>query len=157
MSRRRPRSPHDGREKARRRALQALYQWHMTQQDVEDIIQQFVEEQDMNTVDVDYFRELLTGTVAQHPENDSSLAEFLDRDLAQIDPTETVILRLATWELKNRLEIPFQVVLDQAVELSRQFGSDQTSGYVNGVLDKCASVWRKAEYESRSRDRIQSD
>lgn len=157
MSKKHNRSAHDGKEKARRRALQAMYQWSMTDQDPEEIYQQFIEEQDMRTVDVDYFHELLTATVAQQSDLDLALGEFADREVQRIDPTELVILRLAAYELKNRLEVPYQVVIDQAIELSTQFGSDQTSSYVNGVLDRCASAWRTVEYEAASTQRIQPD
>ncbi len=150
MSKRSKHDPHDGRKKARRRALQALYQWSMTGQEASDIAQQFSEEQDMRTVDVEYFEELLSGTIRECEPIDALLLGQMDRGIDRVDPTELVILRLAGYELLKRLDVPFQVVLDQAIELARQFGSDQTAGYVNGVLDQCAAEARSVEYQAAS-------
>lgn len=148
MSKQSRHDPHDGRKKARRRALQALYQWSMTDQAASEIAQQFAEEQDMRTVDVAYFEELLSGTIDERERIDELLVGQMDRGIDRVDPTELVILRLAGYELLKRPDVPFQVVLDQAIELARQFGSDQTAGYVNGVLDQCAAQARAIEYQA---------
>jgi N utilization substance protein B len=142
-------SGHDDRRFARRRALQALYQWCMTGQAADDIFRQFVAEQDMSRVDVDYFKMMLSAVVDQHEAIDLRLSENLDRDMSQIDPLEQAVLRLGAYELLHRLELPYRVVLDEAIDLAKNFGSEQSPVYVNGVLDHCAREWRSEEYGSR--------
>ena len=140
---------HDKRRFARRRALQALYQWCMTGQDATDIYQQFIDEQDMSRVDVDYFKTMLLAVIEQHETIDQRLSENLDRDISQIDPLELAVLRLGAYELLHRPELPYRVVLDEAVNLAKNFGSEQSPVYVNGVLDHCARDWRSEEYGTR--------
>jgi N utilization substance protein B len=140
---------HDKRRFARRRALQALYQWCLTGQGALEIFQQFIAEQDMSRVDVDYFKTLLTTVIEQQASIDGKLAENLDRDMSQIDPMEQTVLRLGACELLYHLELPYRVVLNEAVNLAKSFGSEQSPVYVNGVLDHCARDWRSEEYGSR--------
>ncbi len=135
------------RSRARRRALQALYQWALTGHDGEAICRQFKSEQDMRRVDVDYFEDLVSQTLARRAEIEAKLIQHLDRDLERLDPMEASILRLAAYELLYHPEIPFRAVLDEAVGLGSDFGSAQTPGYVNGVLDRCAADWRDDEYQ----------
>lgn len=136
------------RSRARRRALQALYQWAMTGQDATDICRQFCQEQDMRRVDVTYFEELVSQTLAARAAIEEKLKAHLDREIERLDPMEAAILRLASYELLYRLEIPFRAVLDEAVGLGQDFGSEQTAGYINGVLDRCAADWRDIEYSA---------
>ena len=111
------------------------------------ILAQFEEEQDMGIVDRDYFEALLLG-VEQHQETlDEALAEYLDRPMAQVDAIERASLRLAAFELCHRLDVPFKVILNEAVELAHDFGSEGGASYVNGVLDKFAARWREAEWQ----------
>ncbi|MCB1587300.1 MAG: transcription antitermination factor NusB [Xanthomonadales bacterium] len=142
-----PRSPFAPRARARRRALQAIYQWQINDQSMRKILAQFEEEQDMGIVDRDYFEALLLG-VEQHQETlDEALAEYLDRPMAQVDAIERASLRLAAFELCHRLDVPFKVILNEAVELAHDFGSEGGASYVNGVLDKFAARWREAEWQ----------
>ena len=85
------------RSRARRAALQALYQWQMTGQDTGDIIAQFLEEQDFAQVDSDFFRDLVTGVARDHEDIDTRLEPFLDRPTAQVEIIEQVVLRLGAW------------------------------------------------------------
>lgn len=149
MAKARRKSEHDQRRFARRRALQALYQWCMTGQDAIEIYQQFIAEQDMSRVDLDYFKTMLITVVEQHESIDKRLAENLDRDMSQIDPMEQAVLRLGAYELLHRLELPYRVVLDEAINLAKNFGSEQSPVYINGVLDHCAKDWRSEEYGQR--------
>ena len=142
-------SGHDERRFARRRAVQALYQWCMTGQAAEEIYRQFIAEQDMSRVDVGYFKTMLVAVVDQHESIDKRLAENLDRDMSQIDPLELAVLRLGAYELLHCPELPYRVVLDEAVNLAKNFGSEQSPVYINGVLDHCARDWRSEEYGSR--------
>ncbi|NIP18469.1 MAG: transcription antitermination factor NusB [Xanthomonadales bacterium] len=128
--------------RARRRALQALYAWHLNAQDADAIIAQFFDEQDFGNVDVHLFEALVRGVVSDHEKLDDRLSEFLDRPGGQLDVMERVVLHMGAWELINRPETPFQVILDEAVELARRFGSEQGHGFVNGVLDRAAKSWR---------------
>ncbi|MEM9532932.1 MAG: transcription antitermination factor NusB [Pseudomonadota bacterium] len=136
---------HQAATRARRRALQALYQWTLNPSPAAEICQQFGEEQDMSQVDGDLFQALVAGAVAEHQALDEVLGEHSERALDQLDAMELSILRLAGFELKNRVEVPYRVVLNEAVELAQRFGSDQTPGFVNGVLDRCARHWRPHE------------
>ncbi|HEX5512929.1 MAG TPA: transcription antitermination factor NusB [Gammaproteobacteria bacterium] len=126
------------RTRARRRALQALYQWQMAGQDLVDIETQFQQEMDMSAVDIDLFRELLHGVPGRVDELDAQFSPLLDRPAEQLDPIERAILRIGTYELEARLDVPCRVVINEAVELAKQFGADQSHRYINGVLDKVA-------------------
>ena len=133
------------RRRARRRALQALYQWQLTGQDEQDIIAQFLEEQDFSKVDTGLFRTLVKGVVNTHQKLDDDLQPFLDRPSAQLDVIEKVILRIGAFELLYKPEVPYRVVLDEAIDLARRFGAEQGHSFVNAVLDQAARNWRKPE------------
>lgn len=133
------------RSRARRCAMQALYQWQMTGQDVEEIMEQYRTEQDMNNVDVPYFEELLRQVILRAGELDKHLQPVLDRPLREVDPVETAILRMSTYELIGNPDVPFRVVINEAVELAKTFGGVNGHKYVNGILDKLASVLRPQE------------
>lgn len=130
------------RRRARRLALQALYQWHMTQNDLYEIEAQYRAENDMTKVDIDYFRELLYEVPKQIDAITTALVEFLDRDISDLNPIELTALRIGAYELMHRLEIPFKVAINEAVELTKQFGSVEGYKYVNGVLDQVAQKVR---------------
>lgn len=138
-------SGQDPRRRARRRAVQALYQWQVTQQDAGEVIVQFLEEQDMSRVDVDYFKALVRGVAGERALLDETLQAHLDRDIERVDPIERAILRLGAFELLRRLEVPYRVVLDEAVELAHRFGAEHGHTYVNAVLDRAAGHWRAGE------------
>ncbi len=133
------------RSRARHYAVQALYQWQMTGQDVADIDRQFLAEQDAGTFEVPYFKELVHGVPANLHALDEQLSPLLDRTLSSVDPVERAILRLGTYELMRHPEVPFRVAIDEAVELAKIFGAEQGHKYVNGVLDKMAKKVRPLE------------
>lgn len=133
------------RTRARRRAVQALYAWELGGNPMRKVIDDFRSEQDMQIADLEYFEDLLRGVEAHRKELDAGLAPFLDRDIERVDPIERAVLRLAAYELRHRLDVPYRVVLNEAVEVTKRFGSDQGHTYVNGVLDKLAHQWRAAE------------
>jgi N utilization substance protein B len=133
------------RSRARRRAIQALYAWELGGNPMGKVIEDFRHEQDMQIADLGYFEDLLRGVEAHRAELDSGLAPFLDRDIERVDPIERAVLRLSAYELKYRPDVPYRVVLNEAVEASKRFGSDQGHTYVNGVLDKLAHAWRVTE------------
>jgi N utilization substance protein B len=133
------------RSRARRRALQAIYAWQMSGTSVRSVIEQFRHEQDMQVADLEYFEDLVRGVDANRAELDAGLAPFLDRDIEQVDPIERATLRLGAYELNHRPDVPYRVVLNEAVELAKRFGAEHGHTYVNGVLDKLAREWRTAE------------
>ena len=133
------------RSRARRRTAQALYAWQIGGNPMRDVIEEFRHEQDMEIADLDYFEDLLRGVEKHCAELDAGLAPWLDRDMAQVDPIERAILRLAAYELRHRPDVPYRVVLNEAVEVAKRFGAEHGHTYVNGVLDKAAREWRAAE------------
>lgn len=131
-----PRLDHRARSRARRRALQALYQWQVAGQDLAAIEKQFLEEYQMGRVDLEYFSGLLHGVPARVRELDAAIDPFLDRPFSTIDPVEKAILRLGAYEFMERIDVPYRVVLNEAVELAKVFGAEQSHRYINGVLDR---------------------
>ena len=135
-----------GRHKARRFSLQAIYQWQMSGTPVNEITTQFlIEKSDNTTFDRAYFQELLNGVVTHQAGLDELLAPCLSRTLATVDPIERAVLRLATYELVYCLEIPYKVVINEALDLSKTFGTEDGHKFVNGVLDKLAQSVRSVE------------
>jgi N utilization substance protein B len=133
------------RSRARRRALQALYAWQMSGSHMNAVIEQFRHEQDMEVADLEYFEDLLHGVEGHVDELDASLRPHLDREVAQVDPIERAALRLAAYELKFRPDVPYRVILNEAIEVTKRFGADHGHSYVNGVLDKLAGELRTVE------------
>jgi N utilization substance protein B len=136
---------YESRSRARRRALQALYQWQLTGQDAAEILRQFRAVQDLRGVDEEYFEALLRGVIDRHQALDAELQIFLDRPIEQVDPMERATLRIGAFELLHCPELPFRVVLDECVDLAHRFGAEQGHSYVNAVLDKAAQRWRSDE------------
>ena len=139
------------RSRARRRALQAVYAWQLSQSPVEKVIENFRAEQDMDVADLEYFEQLVRG-VAEHAEQiDAVLARYIDRDVAQVDPIERAVLRIAGFELAHRLDVPYRVVINEAIETTKRFGAEHGHTYVNGVLDRAAAEWRALEIQGGRR------
>lgn len=137
------------RSRSRRRALQALYAWQMTNSPISKVIEQFQNEQDMEIADLQYFEDLVRGVAQYHDELDIKLEKYLDRTLVQVDPIERAVLLIAAYELCYRPDVPYRVVINEAIETSKRFGADQGHTYVNGVLDKAAADWRAAEMQQK--------
>ena len=136
------------RRRSRRLAMQALYQWQLTGENVQDIINQFLAEQDVSGADLAYFRELIEKITRSTDELDQSFSEFVDRPMDDIGPVERAILYIASYELLHRMDIPYKVVISEAVALTKKFGADQAHKFVNGVLDRSAKDKRKLEQGS---------
>ncbi|GBE07570.1 hypothetical protein BMS3Bbin11_01838 [bacterium BMS3Bbin11] len=130
---------------ARRAAIQALYQWEMTQQPRLEIEKYFLADDRLKKTDNAYFQELIREIPRLVEDIDSSLLPYIDRDIALIDPIEKAVLRLAAYELIHHAEIPYRVVLNEAIELSRTYGSDNGYRFVNGILDKMGAEVRSIE------------
>ena len=141
------------RSQSRRHALQALYQWQMAGQDLADISNQFLEEQDISKFEIPYFQDLLHGVPTHLSELDALLKPALDRAIESVDPVERAVLRLGAYELNYHLEIPYRVVINEAVELAKIFGAEQGHKFVNGVLDRVAKQVRGAEIKAKTKPR----
>lgn len=137
-----------GRSNARKKAMQALYQWSISGNELKEIEVQFQSEQDMSKVDTDYFHNLLFEVPKNLSDLEQKLAPMMDRKDEELDPVEQAILRISTYELLHRLDVPYQVVINEAVDLALHFGADQSHKFINGVLDKLAKELRKIEIES---------
>ncbi|MCU7943311.1 MAG: transcription antitermination factor NusB [Candidatus Thiodiazotropha sp. (ex Cardiolucina cf. quadrata)] len=133
------------RKQARKHAVQAIYQWQIAGQDIPDIINQFLEEQDLNSFEIPYFQDLMKGVPGHLVELDELLKPTLDRAIESVDPVERAILRLGAYELSHKPEIPYRVVINEAVELAKVFGAEQGHKFVNGVLDQVARKVRAVE------------
>lgn len=134
-----------GREKARRYAMQALYGWLLSNNELKDIEAFCLADRNPKNYDVAYFLRLLHDIPANLNEIDDDLIPYLDRPFNTLDPIELTILRVAGYELKYSFDVPFKVVLHEAVELAKMFGSDDSYKFTNSVLDKMAKQIRSEE------------
>lgn len=152
MKARVPGSPdHAARSRSRRRALQAVYAWQLSRTPVARLLEEFRHEQDMDVADLDYFEDLVTGVIRQVAELDAMLVAYLDRGIDQVDPIERGVLRIAAYELLHRPDVPYRVVINEAIETTKRFGADHGHSFVNGVLDKAAADCRTAEADAARR------
>jgi len=142
----RPEHSSGGRTVARKLALQALYRWQLNSCEWQDLIQEFSSDPDMPRADAEYFQGLICGICASRDELDAALAPLLDRLPKLLDPIEHAVLLIGGYELQHRPEVPFRVVINEAVGLARRFGATDGHKFVNGVLDRAARLWRSQEH-----------
>ena len=133
------------RRRARHYALQALYQWTMTQNSLVDIEAEFRIDNDFTHVDGEYFNVVINGVASSVSELEALFAPRLDRALEDLDPIERNLLRLGTFELRERIDVPYKVVINEAVALAKKFGATDSYRYINGVLDQIARELRAVE------------
>ncbi len=133
------------RSRARRRALQAIYAWQISGGNAESLLAQFAHEQAHEIADLAYFEGLLRGVLDNRRDLDEALAPFVDRAVEEVDAIERAVLRVAAYELRYRQDVPYRVVINEAIETAKRFGSEHGHTYVNGVLDRAALEWRKTE------------
>ncbi|HEU4812631.1 MAG TPA: transcription antitermination factor NusB [Xanthomonadaceae bacterium] len=145
MSRRRDGIDPVARSRARRRALQAIYKWQMSGGTEQQVIAEFAHEQAHEVADLEYFEDLVRGVLHHREDIDTALAAFVDREIAQVDQIERAALRIAAYELRHRPDVPFRVVINEAIDSTKRFGSEHGHTYVNGVLDRAATEWRPDE------------
>ena len=126
------------RRRARECAVQALYSWAVSGNNVEQVELAFVLDQDMEGVDKPYFRKLFRQTVENIEAVDFTIEPYIDRAFDELDPIEKAVLRLAVYELRFELDVPYKVVINEAIEVAKVFGADESHKYINGVLDKIA-------------------
>lgn len=131
------------RRRARECAVQALYSWQLSKNDIADVEHQFLTEQDVKDVDIAYFRALLSGVAVNAGLLDSLMSPYLSRQLEELGQVEKAVLRIALFELKMREDVPYKVAINEAIELAKTFGAEDSHKFVNGVLDKVAPTIRK--------------
>lgn len=137
------------RRRARILALQALYQRHFSKSPIADIEAEFLVDNDMTKVDSAYFRDLLQGVHRQQAELDRTLEPYLDRPLHEVDAIELAIVRIGTYELSARLDVPYRVVINEGIELAKRFGGTEGHRFVNSILDKLSRRLRLTEIRPR--------
>jgi len=142
---------------ARRCAVQALYQWQMTGESLSRIEQNFADEQLLKGAQKNYFSEIFHGIPKQLNKIDEALAEFVDRPVEKIDLVERAVLRIGVYELMNRLDTPYKVIINEGVNLAKYFGADGSHKYVNGVLDNVSQKIRETEIKAKSQDKSVAD
>ena len=133
------------RRKARHFGLQALYQWTLSDASLVDIDAEFRVDNDFRHTDGEYFQALLRGVMQDVEALEALFSPLLDRALDDLDPIERNLLRMGTFELKERIDVPYKVVINEAVSLAKKFGATESHRYINGVLDKVASELRTVE------------
>lgn len=142
------------RRMARHYAMQGLYQWQMAGASLNAIEAEFRTDNDMKNVDVEYFQDLLHG-VPKHLTELEKLFEphLVERALNELDPVTEALLRMACYEFKFRLDVPYKVVINEAVSLAKKFGAEDSHKFINGVLDKTATDVRSLEVNANQRAR----
>lgn len=138
-----------GKTNARKCAVQALYQWQMSGDSLTRIETYFLEEQHLKGAQKSYFAELFHGVPKELAQIDAALAEFVDRPVDKIDPVERAILRIGAYELMNRLETPYKVIINEGVNLAKDFGAEGSHKYINGILDKVSQKHRAVEIAAK--------
>tara|TARA_B100001057_G_scaffold25793_2_gene23703 strand:+ start:299 stop:745 length:447 start_codon:yes stop_codon:yes gene_type:complete len=134
------------RRKARHFGLQALYQWTLSGASAADIEAEFRIDNDFQHTDGEYFSAVLKGVVGDVDALEALFSPVLDRRLGELDPIERNLLRLGTFELRDRIDVPYKVVISEAVALAKKFGATDSHRYINGVLDKVARDLRIVEH-----------
>lgn len=130
------------RRKARELAVQAVYSWQVSQNSVSDVEINFITDNAKRRFDIEYFQLLLRGVTANVTELDIAISPHVDRPLEDIDQVEKAILRVAVFELSDCQEVPYRVVINEAIELAKVFAADDSHKFVNGVLDKVVKLVR---------------
>ncbi|QJC31925.1 transcription antitermination factor NusB [Enterobacteriaceae endosymbiont of Donacia versicolorea] len=133
------------RYQARKYALQAIYSWQLSKNNFHDIQYYFLNEsiQDIKNIDIDYFNDLINGVIVNSIYLDNVMKPFLSRKLFELGQIEKAILRISLYELINRLDVPYKVVINESIYLAKSFGGvDNSYKFINGVLDKIANKLR---------------
>ena len=139
------------RARARRRALQAVYAWQLSGGNAQQVIAQFAHEQAHEIADLEYFEDLVRGVMQHRAQLDEALQPHLDRAVEEVDPIERAVLRISAYELLHRIDVPYRVVINEAIETAKRFGSEHGHTYVNGVLDRASVQWRATEVRASGR------
>jgi N utilization substance protein B len=136
--------------RSRRSVIQAYYQWLMTRRPIAEIINEFkAERAELKKADIEYFDQAMHGMYAKRDDIDAQLKDLLDRPDEELDPVENAVLHLGAYELMYLPEIPCRVVINEAIDLAKMFGADQSHKYINGILDRIAHKYRIVELKQR--------
>lgn len=130
------------RRQSRSLAVQGIYSWQVSHNPIADIEQQLLLENNVKHIDVAYFQDILRGVVLHHSKLDEAIKPYLERPFEEIDLVEKAVLRVSAYELKYRLDVPYKVVINEAIELAKSFAADDSHKFVNGILDKAVRVLR---------------
>lgn len=133
------------RHRARQLAVQGLYEWKLSDNPVEKIIQQCLDEKKGKNLDHIYFQELMDQVTGKAEKLDKCIEPYLNRTIGEVDPVEHVILLLAAYELTEKPDIPYRVIINEAIELAKTFGAEQSHKFINGILDALATSHRTVE------------
>lgn len=136
---------------ARRLAMQALYQWQLSGTDLVEIETQFLMSEYSKQADLDFFHELIHRIPAELDAVDQQFKPYLDRPIAELNPVELAIIRIGTYELMQRQDIPYRVIINEALELAKVFGAEEGYKYVNGILDRVANYTRAQEMQVKAK------
>lgn len=130
------------RRKARELAVQAVYSWQLSQNSVTDIESNFLVDNSSRRFDIEYFQQLFRGVTSKVSQLDEAISPHVDRPIDDIDHIEKSILRVAIYELNDCTDVPYRVVINEAIELAKTFAADDSHKFVNGVLDKAVKLIR---------------
>ncbi len=144
-----PNTPRGSRKRARMACVQALYQWLLAGTEIGDLITQFARSGRLARADRDYFETLLGGVTGDHQALEAAFDPHLSRPAVQLDPVERAILLMGVFELRDRVEIPFAAVINEACDMARIYGAQDGHRFVNGVLDATARTLRADETRAR--------
>lgn len=134
--------------KSRRNAVQALYQWLLTDKDVSEIINEFEnDDHKLAKTDIDYFKSLIRGVVKYQTELEQHFELLIDRPIDELDAIERAVLLIGCYEMSHHIELPYRVVVNESVELAKTFGAEESHKYINGVMDKVARQLRQTEMQ----------
>ena len=141
------------RSRARQLAVQGLYEWHLSGNSIDDIARQCLDAKRGKNLDESYFEELIFKVASKVTNLNDNLLPFLSRDITEIDPVERAVLQLGAYELTEKTDIPYKVIINEAIELAKTFGAEQSHKFVNGILDKVAEKFRAVEFNSQARSK----
>ena len=139
------------RSRARQLAVQGLYEWQISANAIDDIVIQCLDAKRGKNIDEKYFEELIYKISSTVDSLNTLLVPFLSRGIDEIDPVERAILQLGAYELTQKIEIPYKVVINEAIELAKTFGAEQSHKFVNGILDKVAEQSRSVEFKANKK------
>ena len=133
------------RRKARELAVQGVYSWQMSKNDIAQVELALATSNNMHQVDMVYFQALLRGVAHDASRLDAAIKPYLGRLPEELDPIEKAIIRVATYELTDRMDVPYRVIINEAIELAKVFGAEDSHKFINGALDKAVRKLRESE------------
>lgn len=130
---------------ARQLAIQSLYEWQVSQNPINEIVETALQHKAGKNIDIEFYKELVSCTAKNVEKIDTQLKKVIKRSLTEVDIVELAVIRSAAYELMYKPEIPYKVIINEAIESAKKFGADQGHKFVNGTLDKLADTTRETE------------